>query len=89
MDTSCKSPDKTDEVDLLTPVEAKETIVMDDKHSVAKELFHQVDDEDVVIVKKCDVEGTTGEEESWKEVVCRKAGGKTKTIPDNESGNMV
>ena len=89
MDTSCKSPDETDKVDLLTLVEAKETIVMDKMHSVAKELFNQVDDEDVVIVKKCDAEGTAGEEESWKEVVCRKAGVKTKTIPGNESGNMV
>ena len=63
---------------LLTPVEAKETIVMDERHSVAKELFNQVDDEDVVIVENCDAEETTGEEENWKEVVCRKAEGGNK-----------
>ena len=42
MDTSCKSPDKTDKVDLLTPVEAKEAMVMDERCSVAKELFDHV-----------------------------------------------
>ena len=52
MDISCKSPDKTDEVDLFTPVEAKETLVMDENHSVAKEPFHQVDYKDVFIIEK-------------------------------------
>ena len=45
-------------------MESKEAIVMDERHSVAKELFNHVDDKDVVVVEKFNTEGTAGEEES-------------------------
>ena len=75
MDTLCKSPDETDEVDLLTPLEAKEAIVRDERHSVAKELFNHVDDKDVVIVKNVTQREPLEKKRAGKRLFAERQGG--------------